>query len=323
MSTDTPHSPEEAKPGMPPVEAQPDETKAKAEPAATGQPQAGQEETGPAPQKPAKKGRGMLLDLFLVLLLLGILGTAAYYVHDTMTRYHVPTPMELAMEENRQLGERYEMLFEKSRAADEQIHLRKRLSQLDGQLSRITRESDSLRVAIDEHHSRVLALQYSIRQADATNRSVARNLLPGMRVGDVRTTDDDLYRNATIRTIDFRKKLISLRYPQGQVRFPIRELVKESLPDLARYALDDLDLVDMADFERSEGELPQPAKPARTRPVAKPRPTVTVAETDYETGGTPVLDTEANRTTTTHVPDEGTPAPAQDVWDAPTGDLPM
>ncbi len=315
MSTDTPPSPEETEPVTPPSQVEPTEAKPEADHApADGKAQ----ETA---QKTAKKGRGVLLDLFLVLLLLGILGAAAYYVHDTMTRYHVPTPMELAMEENRQLSERYEKLFHQANIADEQIHLRQRLTQLEGQLSRLARQTADKKAAIDEQHSRVLALQYSIRQADATNRSIARSLLPGMRVGDVRTTDDELYRNATIRTIDFRHKLISLRYPQGQVRFPIRELVKESLPELARYALNDLDLVDMSDFERTEDEAE--TKPAKPRPVAKPKPATTTAEPDYEHGGTPVLDTEANRTTTSRVPDEGTPAPPQDVWDAPTGDLPM
>ncbi len=317
MSTDTP-VPTTEEPKV--TAAAPTQPPPTTDAPATAQPTTAKE---PAPgNKPSKKGRGVILDIALVLLLLGILGAAAYYVHDTMTRYHVPTPMELAMEENKQLSERYEKLFHQANIADEQIHLRQRLVQLEGQLSKNSRLISDKKAAIDEQHGRVLALQYSIRQADATNRSIARSLLPGMRVGDVRTTDDDLYRNATIRSIDFKRKLIALRYPQGQVRFPLRELVKDTLPELARYALNDLDLVDMADFEHTESE--PAAETAKPRPAAKPKkPAVTATETDYDPTGAPVLDTEANRTSTTNVPDESTPAPTTDVWDVPSGDLPM
>ncbi len=273
------------------------------------------------PSKPSRK-RGFgsfLLDSFLVLLLLAVLATAGYYFRLTAQRYHVPTPMELMLAESEELDRRYNELLPKANHADTQLHLRARLAQLEGQAARHSALIAEKKAAIDDQHGQVLAMQYAIRQADATNRSIARGLLPGMHVGDVTTTTGKAYRNATIYRID--KRYIYLRFPEGQVRFPIRQLVKGNLPELARYALGDHELVDMSDFEQTgDANAPLQTKPT---PVQRPATQDKPENEGYDPApGAPVLDTNANHTTTSRVPEE-TAAPAEDNWDAPSGELPM
>ncbi len=261
------------------------------------------------------------LDAFLVLLLLGILAAAGYYFRLTAERYHVPTPMELLLAESEELDRRYNELLSQANQADTQLHLRARLAQLEGQMARLSSQLAEKKASIDEQHSQVLAMQYAIRQADATNRGIARSLLPGMAVGNVTTTTGRAYRNATIYRLD--KHYIYLRFPEGQARLPIRQVVKDNMPELARYAFGELDLVDMSDFEQS-GAPSEPTTPAKAAPTPKPAPsTAHVMSDDYDPApGAPVLDTEANRTTTSRVP-EGSEAPAEDAWEAPSGELPM
>ncbi len=273
------------------------------------------------PEKKASRRRrwaSICLDAFLVLLLLAVLATAGYYFRLTAQRYHVPTPMELMLSESEELDRRYNELLPLANHADTQLHLRARLAQLEGQAARLSALIAEKKAAIDDQHGEVLAMQYAIRQADATNRSIARSLLPGMSVGDITTTTGKAYRNATIYRLD--KRYIYIRFPEGQVRFPLRQLVKESLPEIARYAFGELDLVDMSDFEQT-GDVSAPAQTKPTpvrRPASQPAP-----QEGYDPApGTPVLDTEANRTTTSRVP-EGADSHTDDTWDAPSGELPM
>lgn len=281
-------------------------------------------------EEPEKKPKakmswgGFLLDSFLVLALLGTLGGGGYYLKQELDKYRVPSIMELTMRENLELCKQREALQAQAYHADEQIHMRKLLARLERQLGEFSRQIADKEEDITEEHNRVLALQHEIRQADKEARSVARSLLPGMPVGNVTTTSGKAYRDAVIYRME--GKLITLRSPEGQVRFPLSQLVKESLPTLARYAFDKEDLIDMSDFEvspmdaaaarqRAGKRAPQPA------PEQKPQP----EEKDYEAAaGVPVVDTDANRTTTNDAGDESAPQQQdEDPWQAPLGDLPM
>ncbi len=284
------------------------------------QPSGEESSTTPETDAPTRKRRwgAIFLDATLVVLILAVVGTALYYSHLTLQRYHVPTPMEQLLAESEELDRRYNELLPKANQADTQLHLRARLAQLEGQQARLSAQIAEKKASLDDHHGQVLAMQYAIRQADETNRGIARSLLPGMPVGNVTTTTGKAYRNATIYRLD--KRYIYLRFPEGQVRFPIRHLVKDNLPELARYAFGELDLVDMSDFEQTGDAAP----PAPARPAARPAaPAERNQATSYDPApGAPVLDTEANRTTTSRVP-EGDSQEQESDWDAPSGDLPM
>lgn len=276
-------------------------------------------------EKPKAKAHwgGFLLDSFLVLALLGTLGGGGYYLKQELDKYRVPSIMEITMRENLELCKQREALQAQAYHADEQIHMRKLLARLERQLGDFSRQIADKEEDITEEHNRVLALQHEIRQADKDARSVARSLLPGMHVGNVTTTSGKAYRDAVIYRME--GKLITLRSPEGQVRFPLNQLVKESLPTLARYAFDKEDLIDMSDFEAS----PMDAAAARQRatkrePQAQPEQKAQPEEKDYEAAsGAPVVDTDANRTTTNDAGDESAPRQEEDPWQAPLGDLPM
>ncbi len=309
--TPQPSTPDDEKKVTPPAateagDSRPEESTAAARP----------EETAP-PAKPKRRWGALCLDAALILLLVAVLAAAGYYFRLTANRYHVPTPMELLLAESEELDRRYNELLPKANHADTQLHLRARLAQLEGQLARLSALKAEINASIDDQHGQVLAMQYAIRQADETNRSIARSLLPGMPVGNVTTTTGKAYRNATIYRLD--KRYIYLRFPEGQVRFPIRHLVKDNLPELARYAFGVHELVDMSDFEQT-GDATAPVQASPT-PVSRPA-TTPPQETSYDPApGTPVLDTEANRTTTSRVTEEDNSE--QEVWDAPSGELPM
>lgn len=266
---------------------------------------------------------GFLLDSFLVLALLGTLGGGGYYLKQELDRYRVPSIMELTMQENLELCKQREALQAQAYHADEQIHMRKLLARLERQLGEFSRQIADKEEDITEEHNRVLALQHEIRQADKEARSVARSLLPGMPVGNVTTTSGKAYRDAVIYRME--GKLITLRSPEGQVRFPLNQLVKESLPTLARYAFDKENLIDMSDFEVSPMDAAAIRQRAAKRPSQPaPKQRSQEEEKDYEgESGAPVVDTDANRTTT----NDGGDAPAslqeEDPWQAPLGDLPM
>ncbi len=296
---------------------QPSESPSAVENAAPAE-EAAPEAEAAAPKPTRKKIRwgALCMDAALIMLLLAVLVTAGYYFRLTAKRYHVPTPMEQLLSDSEELERRYNELLPRANQADTQLHMLARLAQLEGQAARNSALIAEKKEAIDDQYGRVLAAQYAIRQADETNRSIARSLLPGMAVGDVTTTTGKAYRNATIYRID--KRYVYLRFPEGQVRFPLRHLVKENLPELARYAFGQLDLVDMSDFEQT-GDAPAPV----ARPLAPAARAAAKEKADgYDPApGAPVLDTDANRTTTSRVPEDE--SADDDGWDAPSGDLPM
>lgn len=303
-------------------DAEPDVTEGEAAP----------EEKAPeqAPPAEGKKPRrqhawsGVALDSLLVLLLVAVLAGGGYYLKQQLDKYRVPTLMEIAMQQNLELCQQREALQDASYHADEQIHMRQLLARLERKHGSLSRSIAEKKEDMEEQHSRILALQHEIRQFDKESRQVALSLLPGMPIGNASTTTGKSYRNAVIHRME--GKLITLRTPEGQVRFPTSQLVKDTLPTLARYAFGQEDLIDMSDFEVSgEGSAsPTPVrKPTSSRPAAPRKAASTArATSDYEpAAGAPVVDTDANKTSTTG----STESIDNDVapWQAPAGDLPM
>lgn len=305
---------------------------AAAEPATeTAAPAEKPEEQTPAKEETPKKRKidvaGIALDTLLVGLLVGVIGGGIWYLNKELSVLRVPTPMELAMQKKMELCRAREALQNKAYHADEQLHMRRRLASLVEQQHTLQRKIEEKKQAIETAHQQVLGLQHEIRQEDKTSRSVAKGLLPGLFIGDAATTTGRIHRNATIHRLEGNR--ISLRTPEGQVRFPVRELVKDNLPDIARYAFGIDDLVDMSDFELAPG-APAP-KPRKGRLIKAEQPKADAAPAapdaaDYEgEGGAPVVDTDANRNSTLtgeggEEPDTITPS---DTWTPPAGDLPL
>ena len=199
----------------------------------------------------------------LVLLLLGVIGTGAWFISQELDKYRVPSPMELAQAEHLELCRQHEQLQDAAYRADEQIHMRQRIDSLDLQIANTRRQIAERRKAIADEHSRLIALQREIRQEDKTSRAVAKNLLIGLPIGNAATTNGKAYPNAVIHRLE--PGYITLRTPYGQSRIALSRLVKDNLPDIARYAFGIDDMVDMSDFESAprkhrQGKLITPRK---------------------------------------------------------------
>ncbi len=277
-------------------------------------------ETAPAQAEPARKSRwgAFLLDTTLVLALLGVIGGGAWYVQQELHSYSVPTPMELAQAEHLELCKQHEQLQPLAYKADEQLHMIERLSQLEKQLADVRNQLSSHKSAISSEHRRVLNMQKEIRQEDKTSRSVAKSLLIGLPIGNATRSNGKIYQHAIIHRLE--GKRISLRTATGPVTFPLSELNKDNLPDIARYALGLDDLVDMSDFEAAPG-TPAPRKKRKGKLITPKLTSPQPAAPGYEANtGVPVVDTQAP----TPINIEPGLMPEDDgSWKAPAGDLPI
>lgn len=227
----------------------------------------------PAPA-PAQSGGFLrvLTDLCLVAMTAAVIGGGAWYLKGEMERYHIPSPLELAMQENEKLSLKLQELEEAAFKADEQSRLRERYAQLQKQLQLVKQATQDKEAKINEANQKILALQHEIRSADRDARSLARNqLLPGMMVGIIRTKKGQVYNGAIIRAID--GKLITVRHDSGQARFNMNLLVTESLPPIVRYAFGLVELVDTSDFQSADGAS-EPQKSTKKKP-ASPKPAST------------------------------------------------
>lgn len=278
-----------------------------------------EESTKEAPAKPEKKksrAAAIVFDTLLILLLLAILAGGGYYIKQQMDLYRVPTPMELALQENNRLQQEHDALTAAFYRADEQLLMRQKLDQLDEELERQQAECSKLESSIEAHRNNVLAKQHEIRTTDKECRAIANSMLPGMAIGDAVTSRGKSLSDAYIYRLE--GKLIVLRSHEGQIRIPIRELVKKDMPQMARYAFGEEDLIDMSDFD-TNGE-----PPAKDKEKAKEtQPSVSVREEpDYESrSGTPVVDMGVGSTIAAPMlpVQHNTPS----VWDAPSGELPF
>lgn len=295
-------------------------------------PEEAPEEVKPEEHKPAKKKRdwsGIALDTLLVLLLGGVLGGGMWYLKLQLDRYHVPGPFEIAGQQNLELCQKRESLQAAAYHADEQLHLRARLADLVQKGEDLQRRIDEKKQAVDTQHQKVLALQHQIRQEDKTDRSIAKGLLPGMPIGDATTTTGKVYPNAVIHRLEPGK--ITIRTPEGQMRFPTSTLVKDKLPDFVRYAFGLDEMVDMSDFEVTNDQ-PAPKKRKGKLIADKPAPKAEddgAKLKDYDpAAGAPVVDTDSNSSSTLtggsdDDPANAEPAPADNGWKAPEGELPF
>ena len=272
---------------------------------------------------PGKNRTGLVLDCLLVLLLGGALGGGAWYLNRELAQYHVPSPMEMAAQEHVSLCREREALQDAAYHADEQLHLRKRLSNLAMRSSELQRRIAEKKQIIETQHQKVLAVQHDIRQEDKSFRAVAKGLLPGMSIGTATTTTGRTYHNAVIRRMEGGR--ITLRMPEGQTTFPVNQLVKDNLPDLARYAFGQADMVDMSDFEVTPDQPKPKVRKGKLITTKAPAKGESDTPADYEpAAGSPIVDTDANKTSTWTGEGEDVPTtvPA-DSWKAPEGELPF
>lgn len=270
-----------------------------------------------APAAPAKaKWPGVLLDTLLVCMVLAVLGGGGYYLNSEWQKYRVPSALDIAYEQCKELCARRDAMLEDFHRADEQQHMRDRAAYLSNRLRERYDQIARVEASIAEQKKMVLALQHEIRRADKEARAVARGLLPGLQIGDVTSTRGKVYQNAVIARVEGRR--ISLRTPYGAATLPISELVKDNLPDLVLYALGVIDLVDMSDFTAT-GAAPASPQPKNTKLRTTVKP---VNARDYEPRSAgPVLDTNKRHTPVQTQPDSG--YSAGDVWQAPEGELPL
>lgn len=287
---------------------QPEETESQPTPAA--------EEKAPTP---AKKKSGAFLDSLLVLALVGIIGGGAWYMHQQMQMYRVPSPLELAQSEHLELCKQHEQLQDAAYKADEKIHMSGRLAYLESQLADIKRRIAEEKQGIQAEAGRIQALQQEIRKEDKTARSVAKGMLIGLPIGNASTTSGKVYANATIHRLEHGR--ITLRTPNGQVCFPTSQLVKDNLPDMARYAFGIDDMVDMTDFETTSGK-PEASKRRKGKLITPKAAATQPAEQDFEpASGAPVVDAQNRHNSTAG---EGALIPGDDgSWQAPQEALPI
>lgn len=273
-------------------------------------------------EKPEKKKGGCasaLFDCALTVLLLGIIGGGSWYVWQQMESYHVPSPLELAQAEHLELCKQHQQLQNAAYKADEQLHMRQRITNLDQQLSDVSRKINDMKQNINHEKERIQALQREIIQEDKTSRSVAKTLLIGLPIGNASTTNGRVYPNAIIHRIEHGR--ITLRTPNGQARFPVALLVKDNLPDMARYAFGVDDMVDMSDFEYTSGNAR--ARKRQGKLISPRKPSTQVSETNYEPSpGGPVVNTQAPMQGTINVQPELMPE-GNGSWEAPQGELPI
>lgn len=274
-----------------------------------------------APAKAKIKWMDVTLDTLLVCLVAGVLGGGGYYLKTQWDKYRVPSIMEVTYQESSDLCAKRDELQEAYNHADEQLLMRQSIAKLEADLRKNAEKAARLRESISEQQNRVLALQHEIRRTDKEARGVARGLLPGLPVGTVTTTRGKSYTNATISRL--RGNSISISTPYGAATLKISDIVKDKLPEIVLYALGEIDLVDTSDFT-STGTVPTTTK--KTNPKLRNTPRSKKAPVSYEPDQpAPVVNTHAGTpaggagTSTPSAPS----TPAGNVWQAPTGDLPL
>ncbi|MGN0822106.1 MAG: hypothetical protein ACI4OX_10070 [Akkermansia sp.] len=284
------------------------------------------------PQRRRSSFLGLAIDAILVILTIGILGFCAYYLKQQADLYHVPTPLEQALEEQATLRTRATELAKVKAPLVSRGRLAAEIKALEERKEALEQEIRDLRAAIEQHKDKleneraaVLAAQHDIRSADKEARSVAKDLLPGLVIAKLTTRSGKEYPYAKI--IRIRDGKIVITYPSGSAGILLNDIDMNSLPDIARYAFNRLDLVDMSDFVK--GKVPPEAlKKAKAKSASRTtQPKRTGITIEYApTNGTPTLDTDSGRTSTTTDPSAGVEeaVPADGApWEAPIDALPL
>lgn len=284
------------------------------------------------PQRRRSSFLGLAIDAILVILTIGILGFCAYYLKQQADLYHVPTPLEQALEEQTTLRARATELAKVKAPLVSRGRLAADIKSLVERKEALEQEIRDLRAAIEQHKDKleneraaVLAAQHDIRSADKEARSVAKNLLPGLVIAKLTTRSGKEYPYAKI--IRIRDGKVAISYPGGNAGILLNDVDMNSLPDIARYAFNRLDLVDMSDFVK--GKVPPEAlKKSKAKSASRTtQPKKTGITIEYApTNGTPTLDTDSGRTSTTTDPSAGVEeaVPADGApWEAPIDALPL
>ena len=261
-----------------------------------------------------------IFDTLLVSLLLGALGGGAWYVQQQLEQYRVPSPLELAQKEYLELCQQREEIQATALKADEQIHMRQRITHLDRQLADVKNQLAEHTQNIEKEQNRIYALQREIRQEDKTSRDVAKSMLIGLPIGDAANTNGRVYPNAIIHRLEGGR--ITLRTPHGQVRFPLSQLVKDNLPDVVRYAIGLDDMVDMSDFVVAKGETAPRKRKGRLIEPRKAPLQVVSQPTDYEPESAPPVVNAQTPPAVMHV--DPAPIPEEnESWQAPEAEIPI
>ncbi len=286
----------------------------------------------PAPT-PTKKSRaaGLFLDFILIATTASLLAGSAWYLNKQMKSYHIPTALELAMEENAKLSQLQQTLEEGAFKADQQNRLNQHFTQLQQQLDKVDEAVSKKKGQIDTAKRKILALQHQIRQSDREARNIARNqLMPGMMLGVIKTKKGTVYNGAVIRGLE--GKRITIRHDSGQARFDVSLLQTENLPILARYGLGLDNLVDMSDFSSTQELTPNDAEKnneqkkeeqaQKNQSVSKKPETRTRSFASYDPKpGLPVVDSTRQKTSGGSA-DMSSPSNVN-IWDAPDDPLPL
>ncbi len=275
--------------------------------------------------KPSKKARfgSFCLDFALVAMTASLIGGSAWYLNKQLKTYHIPTALELAMEENTKLAQKQQELEEEAFLADRNKRLKLLFKQMQDKLTQLDQEVAKKKGELKSAQGQILACQHQIRQADRDARNLAINqLLPGMMVGVIRTKNGQVYNGAIIRGIDGKK--ITVRHDSGQARFNLNLLETNSLPPIVRYALGVDKLVDTSDFISSPETKPtEKAAPKEAAKTAQNRGRiVTQSYASYDPKpGVPVVDS-ARQSKTSNTGNATAPSSAGS-WDAPDDPLPL
>lgn len=254
---------------------------------------AGSEKTPARPGTTAhrSKWQNVGIDAFLVLLVIGVAGFTVWLLKEQKARYYVPTPYEVAREENARLRHLRDELQPQAYKAEEQILFQQKLASRERELEKLRRANTAREAGLKEKERQILAKQHEIRQTDKEHRQVAMSLLPAMRLGTVRTKKGSrVYYDAYITRVEGRT--LVLAHNSGMVRIAVSDLVAESLPPLARYAfgVDDLLHIREMDAENAaraaEGGDGSEASAEPASPVATPRASSRMASSTATPGKT-------------------------------------
>ena len=117
-------------------------------------------EPAPQPEAPAPRRRrfaagALIIDTLLVGTTVGVLAFGAYYLKQQMDRYHVPTPLEQALEEQAELRARANQLADAKAPLLPQNRLASGIKALESRLAELDKETRDLRAAIEQHKDKL------------------------------------------------------------------------------------------------------------------------------------------------------------------------
>ncbi len=187
------------------------------------------------------------LDAFLVLLTAGTVATGAVYLHNTLTEYHIPNPIEIEQNKAKELFERIQTLQTLAYDADEQTRLKQQLASLRKQQAELAQQRDAAQQKREQNQTSIIAQQRAILAANKEAKRLARQQISsGLRIGTIGTLDGRTFHDALIRRIVNKKLIIS--HSGGQSPVEIDRFSPGALPRLVRFALGMEEILDTKDL---------------------------------------------------------------------------